>query len=71
MTPAVAAAGQETLRQNLLFRRTGHSLGRGARSLPEGRRRAPRERERARDQALGRGPLAEPSAGAPGGAGPE
>ncbi len=39
--------------------------GRGARSLPEGSRRAPRERERARDQALGRAPLGEPSAGAP------
>jgi hypothetical protein len=31
------------------------SSGRGARSLPEGRRRAPRERKRARDQARGRG----------------
>ena len=37
--------------------------GRGARSLPEGRSLAPRERERGRDQARGRGPLAEPRAG--------
>ncbi len=37
------------------FTPTRNSPGRGARSLPEGRRRAPRERERARDQARGRG----------------
>src|SRR5713101_6582266 len=43
------------------------ALVRGARSLPEGRRRAPRERERARDQARGRAPLSEPRAGAPAG----
>ena len=55
----------------LLISQPDNNLGRGARSLPEGRRRAARERERARDQALGRGPLAEPSAGAPIGAGPE
>jgi hypothetical protein len=36
-----------------------------------GRRRAPRERERARDQASGRAPLGEPLAGAPAGADPE
>ena len=39
------------------------ALVRGARSLPEGRSLAPRERERARDQARGRGPLAEPRTG--------
>jgi len=53
------------------FRKTGSSvlfaLVRGARSLPEGRRRAPRERERARDQARDRAPLGEPRAGAPAG----
>jgi hypothetical protein len=55
----------------LSIRRPGHSRGRGARRLPDGRRHAPRERERARDQARGRAPLGEPRAGAPAGADPE
>jgi protein ImuB len=57
------ASGPWSMEDSWWLDSPGSRSGRSARSLPEGRSLALRERERARDQASGRGPLAEPRAG--------